>query len=164
MPVTDTSTDTATHSLTITARFEAPPTRVWAVYDDPRQLESVWGPPTYPATFVDHDLRPGGRMTYYMTSPEGERFGGWWLVGEVEQPRRFTFDDGFADSDLEPDPTKPVSHCVYSFEGDGEATVATYVSTFDSAEALEQVLAMGIEEGARSAIDQIDALLAAQPA
>jgi len=55
-----------------------------------------------------------------------------------------------------------VAHCVYSFEADGEATVATFVSAFDSVEDLEQVLAMGVEEGSRSAINQVDALLAGQ--
>ena len=35
---------------------------------DPRRLERWWGPPTHSATVVDHDLRPGGRVTYYMTA------------------------------------------------------------------------------------------------
>ena len=34
------------------------------------------------------------------------------------------------------------------------------VSTFDSADALEQVLAMGMEEGMKQALGQIDAILA----
>ena len=74
MPVTGITTDVVTRTLTITAEFAAPVTRVWAMYADPRQLEQVWGPPQYPATFVDHDLRPGTLTTYYMTSPEGEKF------------------------------------------------------------------------------------------
>ena len=69
MPVTDITKDVDAARSTITAEFAAPVERVWALYADPRQLEQVWGPPEYPATFVDHDLRPGGRMTYYMTSP-----------------------------------------------------------------------------------------------
>ena len=39
-------------------------------------------------------------------------------------------------------------------------TRATYVSTFESAEALQQVLDMGVVEGASSAINQIDDLVA----
>lgn len=37
---------------------------------------------------------------------------------------------------------------------------ATYVSTYESAEALQQVLDMGVVEGATLAIDQIDDLVA----
>ena len=96
MPVTDVHHDLDTRTLTITADFAAPVQRVWDVYADPRRLERVWGPPTHPATFVDHDLVPGGRMTYYMTSPEGEKYYAYWTVTDVDEPRRFTFDDGFA--------------------------------------------------------------------
>ena len=38
----------------------------------------------YPATFVDHDFKPGGETTYYMTSPEGEKFYGWWEVIAID--------------------------------------------------------------------------------
>ena len=161
MPVTDVTKDLDNLTLTITAHFAAPVERVWELYADPRQLEKVWGPPSHPATFVDHDLRPGGRMTYYITSPEGERFGGWWEIAEVDAPRSFTFTDGFADADLTPAPDMPVSHNVYSFEEADGGTRAVFASTYGSAEALQQVLDMGVEEGATSAINQIDAHLAA---
>ena len=32
--------------------------RAWQLWADPRQLERWWGPPTYPATVVDHDSSP----------------------------------------------------------------------------------------------------------
>jgi uncharacterized protein YndB with AHSA1/START domain len=160
MPVTDITKDIENRTLTITAEFAAPVDRVWALYADPRQLEQVWGPPEYPATFVDHDLRPGGRMTYYMTSPEGEKFAGYWDVDEVAEPSAFAFRDGFADADLEPNPDLPVSHCAYAFSATDRGTRAVYTSSYASAEDLQQVLDMGMEEGARSAIDQIDGFLA----
>jgi uncharacterized protein YndB with AHSA1/START domain len=73
MPVTDVQQDLDNLTLTITADFAAPVERIWQVYADPRQLEKVWGPPTYPATVVDHDLTPGGRTTYFMTGPDGDK-------------------------------------------------------------------------------------------
>jgi uncharacterized protein YndB with AHSA1/START domain len=160
MPVTDVSKNIDTRTLTITAIFAAPVERVWAMYADPRQLEQVWGPPEYPATFVEHDLRPGGRTTYYMTSPEGERFAGYWEVTDVDEPRRFAFRDGFADADLNPDPALPVSQNVYAFQEHDGGTRAVFTSTYDSAEAMQTVLDMGMEEGATSAINQIDGFLA----
>ena len=160
MPVTDITKDIERRTFAITAEFAAPVERVWALYADPRQLEQVWGPPEYPATFVAHDLRPGGRMTYYMTSPEGERFAGYWDVDEVDQPSRFAFRDGFADADLNPNPDLPVSRNDYTFVATDEGTRAVFTSTFDSAEDLQKVLDMGIEEGATSAINQIDGFLA----
>ena len=96
MPVTDVQHDLDALTLTITADFAAPVERVWEVYADPRQLELVWGPPGWPATFVDHDLAPGGRMNYFMTSPEGEKYYAYWDVTSVSEPTSFTFRDGFA--------------------------------------------------------------------
>ena len=160
MPVTDITKDIERRTFAITAEFAAPVERVWALYADPRQLEQVWGPPEYPATFVAHDLRPGGRTTYYMTSPEGERFAGYWDVDEVDQPSRFAFRDGFADAGLNPNPDLPVSRNDYTFVATDEGTRAVFTSTFDSAEDLQKVLDMGIEEGATSAINQIDGFLA----
>ena len=163
MPVTDITKDLDTRTLTITAEFAAPVERVWAMYADPRQLEQVWGPPEYPATFVEHDLRAGGRTTYYMTSPEGEKFAGYWDITGVERPARFTFRDGFATEDLTPNTDLPVSENVYAFESTDGGTRAVFTSTYESAEAMQTVLDMGMEEGARSSINQIDGFLAQHP-
>jgi uncharacterized protein YndB with AHSA1/START domain len=160
MPVTDVRQDLDNLTLTITADFAAPVERIWQVYADPRQLEKVWGPPTYPATVVDHDLRPGGRITYFMTGPGGDKHAGYWEVTAVDEPAGFTFRDGFADLDFTPNPDLPVSTNVYTFTPHEGGTRAVYVSTFETAEGLQQVLDMGIVEGATEAINQIDGLVA----
>lgn len=161
MPVTDVQHDLDNLTLTITADFAAPVQRIWQVYADPRQLEKVWGPPTYPATVVDHSLTPGGRVTYFMIGPEGDKHAGYWDVTAVDEPSSFSFDDGFADADFNPNPDMPVSKNVYTFtDHNGGGTRAVYVSTYESAEALAQVLDMGVVEGASSAINQIDDLIA----
>lgn len=162
MPVTDVSHDLDARTLTIVADFACPPKRLWEVYADPRQLERIWGPPTHPATFVDHDLTPGGRMNYYMTSPEGERYYGYWEVESVDEPTGFAFDDGFAlDEAFTKNPDLPVGKNVFSFTEHDGGTRATFVSTYPTAEALQTVLDMGVVEGASSAINQIDDLVAA---
>ncbi len=160
MPVTDVQQDLDNLRLTIVADFAAPVSRIWQVYADPRQLEKIWGPPEYPATVVDHDLTPGGRMTYYMTGPEGEKFAGYWQITTVDEPTGFTFLDGFADLDFNPNPEMPVSKNEFTFAEHDGGTRATYVSIYESAEALQQVLDMGMIEGATDATNQIDGLIA----
>jgi uncharacterized protein YndB with AHSA1/START domain len=108
MTVTAAARDTDARTLTITARFDAPVGRVWTLWEDPRLLERWWGPPTYPATFVDHDLRPGGRSTYFMTGPEGDRPRGWWRSLTLEPPHHFVFENGFADETGAPSPDEPI--------------------------------------------------------
>ncbi|NHB84798.1 SRPBCC domain-containing protein [Tessaracoccus sp. HDW20] len=162
MPLTDATHDLESRTIILTADFAAPVERVWQVYADPRQLERVWGPPTHPATFVDHDLAPGGRMNYFMTGPDGERYYGFWRVTEVDSPRSFTFEDGFAvDETFAENTDLPVSINTYRFEPNGGHTTMTAVSVYPTAESLQQVLDMGMIEGATSAINQIDGLLTA---
>ncbi len=160
MPVTDVKHDLENLTLTITADFAAPVQRVWQIYADPRQLEKVWGPPSHPATFVDHSLTPGSRVTYFMTGPDGEKYAGYWDITTVDEPTSFAFRDGFADADLNPNPDMPVSENTYTFTEHNGGTRAVYISKFASAEGLQQVLDMGVVEGATSAIKQIDELLA----
>ena len=161
MPVTDVTHDLDALTLTITADFAAPPERVWQVYADPRQLERVWGPPGYPATFVDHDLVPGGRMNYYMTSPEGEKYYAYWDVTEVHEPTRFDFRDGFAlDDTFAVDTELPASANTYNFSTTSTGTRATFVAAYPDAASMQKVLDMGVVEGSTLAINQIDDLLA----
>jgi uncharacterized protein YndB with AHSA1/START domain len=159
MPVTDVKKDMDNLTLTIVADFAAPVERIWEVYADARQLERVWGPPTYPATFVDHSLEPGTRSTYFMTSPEGERFAGFWDITETNEPKGFSFEDGFADLEFNPTPDMPVGKNVFTFAEHDGGTRATYVCTNATAEAFQQVLDMGMAEGMTSALNQIDELL-----
>lgn len=152
--------DVANGTLVLTSVFAASPERIWRLWADPRQLERWWGPDPYPATVVDHDLRPGGHVSYYMTGPEGDQHKGYWLVTEVEPPHRLTFEDGFADGEGSPNDDLPVSRSEVTIEAiDDERTRMTITSVYDTSEALEQVLAMGMEQGLRAAVAQIDALL-----
>jgi uncharacterized protein YndB with AHSA1/START domain len=147
--------------MTITAEFDQPVERAWQLWADPRQLERWWGPPTYPATVVDHDLTPGGTVRYFMTGPDGDRSRGWWRVLTAEAPRRLEFEDGFAGDDGEPNPNMPTMVIRVALdEREGGGTRMHVVTTFPSIEVMDQMIAMGMEEGMAAGLSQIDAILA----
>ena len=160
MSVIDIAKDTDNRTLTVTAEFAAPVERVWQLWADPRQLERWWGPPSYPATVVDHDLRPGGTVSYYMTGPEGDRPHGYWRVLAVEAPHRLEVEDGFADEAGVPNADLPTTTMHVSIEAHDDVTRMAIRSTFPSLEAMEQMVAMGMMEGLREALGQIDGILA----
>ncbi len=151
----------ATLTLEVTAEFRAPVERVWQLLADPRQLERWWGPPTYPATFVDHDLVPGGTASYFMTGPEGDKHGGWWRVLAVEAPHVLEVEDGFADDAGAPNPDMPTTTMRLVLSEAAGVTQMVMTSTFPSVEAMEQMVNMGMEEGLREAMGQMDEVLAA---
>ncbi|AFR10853.1 SRPBCC family protein [Nocardiopsis alba] len=127
-------------TLTVVADYPAPVEEVWRLWADPRRLERWWGPPTYPATVEEHDLSPGGSVTYLMTGPGGDRHRGWWR------------EDGTPSENL-----TNTTH-VELLEHDG-GTRMVLRSTFVSREDMRRLMEMGMEEGLREAIGQIDALL-----
>ena len=72
-----------------------------------------------------------------MTGPQGDRHRGWWHIVAVDPPR-----------------VEPVGQ---------RSTRMTVTSTFASVEAMEQLVAMGMEEGMSLAVGQIDDILASLP-
>ena len=161
MSVTSIDKDIDSLTLTLVADFDAPAERVWDLWADPRKLERWWGPPTYPATVEAHDLTPGGEVTYFMTGPEGDRYRGWWRITSVNPPKSLEFTDGFADQEGRPADDMPtVSMRMQLTERDGGTRMELH-SVFDSREQMEQLDGMGMVEGLREAVGQIDALLAA---
>jgi uncharacterized protein YndB with AHSA1/START domain len=161
MTVTAVRKDTDALTMTLNAEFQATPERIWQLWADPRQLERWWGPPTYPATFTEHDLKPGSHVAYHMTGPEGDQPRGRWEILEADPPRTLVFRDGFAKDDGQPNPDFPVTTLHVSIEDiGGGRTRMSIESQFPSAEAMEQIVAMGMEEGLKQAVGQIDAILA----
>ena len=154
--------DKAVDALTLTfvTEYAAPRERVWQLWSDPRQLERWWGPPEWPATFEVFEFEPAGRATYYMTGPDGTKARGWWRFVAIEPPTQLALDDGFADDDGNPAPGEPVRMTTTLEERDGR-TRMTQVSQFASVAQLDEMVAMGMEDGMRQALAQIDDLLAA---
>jgi uncharacterized protein YndB with AHSA1/START domain len=145
--------------MTVVAEFPVPIERVWEAWAEPRQLERFWGPPGWPATFVEYDFVVGGKAFYYMTGPDGRRSHGWWRFLQISPPHFFEIEEGFADETGKPNTRMPGTLMRISFTAiDGGARM-TGVSTFPSLEAMEQLLAMGMDEGLKAALGQMDLVI-----
>jgi uncharacterized protein YndB with AHSA1/START domain len=160
MPITSVSKDPEALTMTVVAEFPVPVQRLWDAYADPRQLEKFWGPVEWPATFARHDFAPGGRSNYYMTGPDGDRSAGYWRFLAVDRGRSFEVEDGFAQDDGTENTEMPSMRMVFVFEPTDAGSRVSTTTHFPSAEALEQLLGMGMEEGMRSAMSQMDDVLA----
>ncbi|HVA87180.1 MAG TPA: SRPBCC domain-containing protein [Candidatus Saccharimonadales bacterium] len=162
MTVTAVRKNPETLTLTTEAEFDASAERVWQLWADPRQLERWWGPPFYPATVTAHDLRPGGRVEYHMTGPTGDQPRGYWEVVRADPPHAIVLLNGLANDDGTPNTDIPLTEYEVTIEAAGRGrTRMTIESIFANPKAMEQLLAMGMEEGLKQAVGQIDAILAA---
>ena len=165
MPVTSVTKDAESLTMTVVAEFDAPVRRLWDAYLDPRRLERFWGPPTYPAVFTRHDGCVGGRSEYAMTGPDGDVSRGYWEWVAVDELKGFEVRDGFASDPANPgDADVPstgdgIGRMVFTFEATSNGSRVTTTTHFNSLAELEQLLAMGMEQGMTEAMGQIDAVL-----
>ncbi len=160
MPITSVTQDPEALTLTVVADFAVPVRRLWDAYADPRQIERFWGPPGWPATFTRHDVAVGGRSNYAMTGPDGERSGGYWEFLAVDEGKSFEVVDGFADDEGNPNTELPTMRMEFTFEPTDAGSRMTTTTHFASLDELEKLVAMGMVEGMRAAMAQIDDVLA----
>lgn len=159
MTVTDVHKDPEALTMTVTAELDATVERAWQLWADPRQFERWWGPPGYRTTAVDHDLRTGGTITFFMTGDEGDRHDSTWDVLAADPPNRLELRDADVDEEGRPNDGNAMTVMVITFnEREGRAVMAVRTH-FDSLEGMEQVLAGGVEEGMRMVLAQMDDVL-----
>jgi uncharacterized protein YndB with AHSA1/START domain len=159
MPEFTMRTDETSCSLDIEVIVPAAVETAFALWADPRVLERWWGPPGHPCVVEEFDLRPGGRVRYVMTGPDGTRYPGWWEVLEVDAPHRLHLRDGFGDSPDAASPEMPVATTDVTFVERESDTVMRIHSRYASPEQLRFALDLGMEEGFGAALGQIDDLL-----
>lgn len=159
MTVISSNPDRENLEFTVVAEFDATPEQVWEVWEDPRKLEKWWGPPTWPATFNRHEFEEGGEARYFMTGPEGNKAHGYWRFKTIDQFKSIQIQDGFADENGEPTDEMPTMDMRMTLENEGGRTRMATRTSFQSIEDLDKVLEMGMEEGMKQAMGQIDSLL-----
>lgn len=161
MTVTAIDKDPENLTMSFTAEFDATPSRVWQLWEDPRLFEQWWGPPEYPATVIDHEFVPGGKVRYYMTGPDGEQYHGWSQFIEIDPPTSLEFGDGFLDDDGNEVEGMPTMTSRVDITEIGKRTQMVITTTFPSLDAMNQLIEMGAEEGMKGSLSQVDDLLAA---
>ena len=165
MSVTSVDKDLEALTMTITADLDATVERAWQLWADPQQFERWWAPPGHSTTVVDHDLRAGGQITFFMTGDEGDRVDSTWEVVAADPPRHLELRDADVDEDGRPNDGNSMTAFVVTFaEGASGGAVMEIRTHFDSRAGMEQVLAAGVEEGMLMVMAQIDAVLAGTPA
>ena len=148
-------------ALTFERTFPASRERVFDAFTVPELLMRWWGPRDWPMVSCSLDLVPGGTWHYCLRAADGRQHWARATYREIARPARVSYAENSSNERGEvTDDVAPTLTVVTFTERDG-GTRATYVSTFASADGLQQVLDMGIVEGATSAVNQIDELVAA---
>lgn len=163
-----TSINKDTNEITFTREFNAPRNLVWKAYSDKELLAKWWGPNGFETEIREFDFRPGG-VWYYVMKGTGEQFKGTEFENmespgkafyeEIKEPELLVYKDYFVDKDgniLEDMPTTATT--VY-FEDHGDKTVVKMVSKYETAEGLQKVIDMGMEQGLGETLVKLDQVL-----
>lgn len=135
--------------------FAAPPERVYAAHTEPALLRQwLLGPDGWEMTRCDSDPRPGGKIRYDWAETGGE--GAFHLTAEylvVEPPHRLVHVERM----FLPDPTPDV-HVETLFQAEGAGTRLMMTLTAPSPEAMDGMLASGMEHGMEASYVRLDGM------
>jgi uncharacterized protein YndB with AHSA1/START domain len=146
--------------LTIERLFPATPARLWEALTTPAILDQWWAPKPWKSKTIRMDFRVGGQWLYAMQGPEGETHYGLMEYLAIEPNRRYEAADVFCDAEGNPVPSLPRQVFMNSLNPEGKQTKLVTVVQYTSAEDMNRILEMGMQEGITMAYEQLDALLA----
>lgn len=154
------------NTLTIERTFAAPRELVWAAFSDCEHLKHWWGPHGWDLTVCHMDFRVGGRWHYMMSGPgeDGKTMESWGLAEyeAISAPDSFVYKDAFSDSDGNKTVDMPVAEIVNEFiEVEGGTKVVSR-TTYPTAEDLQVIIEMGVEQGVTETWDRLVDYLASK--
>ena len=161
---TNFTTDLEKGELSMKRLFDAPRELVFKAWSSCDHISKWWGPRTYPTTFCEMDFRPGGTWRYCMTGPEGDQAWGKGVYSEIVEPERIAYRDYFTDAKGVESSELPSSAITVEFRQQNGQTELHSRTRYDSKEAMQQVIDMGVEEGFAETLDRLEEYLATQTA
>ncbi|MBB6610621.1 SRPBCC domain-containing protein [Pontibacter sp. Tf4] len=149
-------------TITVKREFAAELPLVWDAYTKSEILDQWWAPKPWKARTKTMDFREGGYWHYAMVGPEGEEHWALAHYKTIDTKKRFTAMDGFANAEGVVNTEMPQYKWEVSFTPKEEVTLVENLITFDDLAQLETTIQMGFKEGLTMAMENLDALLAAQ--
>jgi uncharacterized protein YndB with AHSA1/START domain len=107
------------------------------------------------------DFSEGGHWLYAMVEPNGQEYWGRMDYQTIRPMDGYTSLDGFCDDTGTLNPALPRSTCEVTFTNVATHTLVETVVSYTSAQALQQVIQMGLKEGLTSTLERLDELLVA---
>lgn len=153
-------------SLVMERRFPAIRERVWDAYSKPELLAQWWGPYGWTTEIKHLEFAVGGYWHYCMRcedKAQGDFYGmeswGKATYTEINPIESFSYVDVFSDEHGGTNTDFPASSTTVKLVDEGDQTLLVSTTRYDSPEALNQVLEMGMQEGFTQTLDRLETLL-----
>jgi uncharacterized protein YndB with AHSA1/START domain len=151
--------DKKKNTITISKEFAANRQIVWDYHTKSELLDQWFAPKPLTTKTKSMDFRAGGYWLYAMIDPGGTEYWGRMDYVTINPIDNYTALDGFSDSNGALNPQLPRANWVVTFQELDENSLVETLVTYNSPEALETVIKMGLKEGMLSTIERLDDLL-----
>jgi uncharacterized protein YndB with AHSA1/START domain len=143
--------NTIGRELSITRTLNAPIDLVWKVWTEPEHIAKWWGPNGFTNTIYKMEVKAGGEWDFTMHGPDGTDYKNTHHYVEIIKHKKIVLDHI----------TGPKFRITVTFTEQGNKTLLTWNSLFESAEQLEQVIKVfKADEGLKQNIDKLEQYLA----
>jgi uncharacterized protein YndB with AHSA1/START domain len=116
--------------LSISRVVNAPRELVWKVWTNPEHIKHWWGPSGFTNTIAKMEVKPGGEWEFIMHGPDGTDYKNKHIYKEIVKPEKLVLEHV----------TGPKFLMTVTFEEQGDKTLVSIHSLFESAEQLQEVI------------------------
>jgi uncharacterized protein YndB with AHSA1/START domain len=153
-------------TLVVERTFSAPRSKVWQAWTTPDLFVQWWGPTGWTTEAKEFNFSEGGSLLYGMKCEDpaqGEWYGktswGKMTFSNINPESSFDYMDEFTDENGTVTPKMPITRTEMKFEEQNGKTHVVCSGYYDSPEALEQVMALGMKEGLTQTWDRLEELV-----
>lgn len=151
--------DKEKNTITVKREFAANRQLIWDCYTKSEMLDQWFAPEPFTTKTKSMDFNEGGHWHYAMVDPEGKEYWGWTEYTKIQPIDYYKTLDAFSDSEGNLNKDLPKAEWHVEFNDKNENTLVVTTVQYDSLEALDQVINMGMKEGLTSTLERLDKLL-----
>ncbi len=158
--MSQTTEQNADRTHVIARVFNAPRDMVWQVWTNCEHLKHWWGPKGWSLPVCKLDFRVGGVWHYCMegTMPDGSVVKSWGRATyrEIVKPEHIVYDDTFSDEVGTVNESMAQMMITLTFADVDGKTEVTSRTLFESADQLQSIIDMGMEQGLAETWDRLE--------
>ncbi|MEQ9221343.1 MAG: SRPBCC domain-containing protein [Cyclobacteriaceae bacterium] len=151
--------DKEMNTITVKREFAANRQLIWDCYTKSEMLDQWFAPEPFATKTKSMDFSEGGHWHYAMVDPEDKEYWGWTEYTKIKAIDYYKTLDAFSDSEGNLNSDLPQAEWHIEFSDKGKNTLVVTTVQYDSLEALDQVINMGMKDGLTSTLERLDKLL-----
>ena len=141
---------TSDRELTISRLINAPRELVFEAFTNPEHIKHWWGPNGFTNTIFKMDVKQGGEWDFIMHGPDGTDFRNTHIYNEIVENEKLVLTHA----------TGPKFKMTVNFTAQGDKTLLTIQSLFESAEQLKEVIKVfKADVGLKQNVDRLEAYM-----